>query len=69
MVDTTKTSTRVPSRSGERLSFGTAPPPDPVQGTDAKGLAKPIGPSAPWPEPSVLTQTPLIDAGDYSPMT
>jgi hypothetical protein len=39
-----------------------------VQGTDAKGLAKPIKPLVPWPKPSVLTQA-RDDAGGYSPMT
>ena len=46
---------------GRDVNLGTDPSAQPgCRRTDAKGLAKPFGPPAPWPKPSVLTQTPQI---------
>ena len=45
------------------------PPPNPVQGTNAKGLAKPILPPVPWPQAKRVDTGPAVNAGDYSPMT
>jgi len=40
-----------------------------VQGTDAKGLAKPTGPPVPWPKAKHVDTGPAMNAGGYSPMT
>src|SRR6516225_10703610 len=39
-----------------------------VRGTDAKGLAKPLGPLVPWPKAKRVDTDPASNADDYSPM-
>src|SRR6516165_11294749 len=57
-------------RVGREISLGTAPSrPTQVQGTDAKGLAKPLEPPVPWPRAKHVDTDPPRNAGGYSPMT
>jgi hypothetical protein len=51
------------------MNLGMALRPTRVQGTNAKGLAKPIWPPVPWPKAKRVDTGPAVNAGDYSPMT